>query len=111
MLCYAGRDSLAIDSSGNLRPCSVYPEIAGNIFKSTIKNIWENSSLLCNIRSISIDDIICKTCEYVEYCDNIPHCHAHAIYNNEDKMIPYNRMCERAQMYKQTETRKGVNND
>ncbi|RME68222.1 MAG: radical SAM protein, partial [Nitrospirae bacterium] len=43
--CIAGQLICLIDVDGNVLPCSYFPKPAGNIFKQSFRDIWENSEL------------------------------------------------------------------
>jgi len=97
-LCKAATEYLAIGANGDIRPCSVYPEKAGNIFNDSIQDVWYNSSIFKEIREVKIDDLKCSRCALVRYCDNKVNCIAYSAYYSDMKTDAYERICERAEM-------------
>ena len=82
-LCGAGRSVCAIRSDGAVTPCSGFWDLtAGSLKKKTFKDIWENSNVLKEFRSLdkhSLDSIPeCKACEYKYFCTG--NCRASAYY-------------------------------
>jgi len=68
-LCSAGRIACSINPYGDVLPCTFFNSIAGNLFESSITEIWEKSHLFKMIRSSSEKDFHkCASCEYNEYC-------------------------------------------
>ena len=66
--CIAGQTIALIDSRGDVRPCSYFPEVAGNVKEKTFKEIWETSPLLLEMRDFSLYKGRCGSCEYINVC-------------------------------------------
>lgn len=66
--CIAAQVIAMIDSYGNVRPCSYFPETAGNVKKQSFKEIWENSELFNNLRNFKAYKGRCGACEYLNVC-------------------------------------------
>ncbi len=71
--CPAGVFTIAIDGNGWVYPCDLmttYPELrCGNIKNSKIVDIWNNSSVLCDLRSVDYKNMVpCSTCFLAEEC-------------------------------------------
>ena len=83
---------LGLEANGDVAPCDgffVFPEmVVGNIYTSSIKDIWENSPLLREIRSISYQDLkgVCSKCRFAEYCGG--GCRAAAYNKYKDLTMP-----------------------
>lgn len=70
--CGALRYSLSVDSKGNVFPCNSYPVCVGNVFKTSIIDIW-NSEEYRKIRNIKQSDLEnCVKCNLQEYCKRCP---------------------------------------
>lgn len=71
--CASLRYSFAIDCKGNVYPCNSFLYKVGNIYVSSLKQIWYNSPDFIKIRNIKNEDlIVCKNCQYVGECDRCP---------------------------------------
>lgn len=66
--CLAGQLIALLDVDGNVLPCSYFPLSAGNIRENSFKHIWENSSLLKELRDFSSYKGSCGACEYIRIC-------------------------------------------
>lgn len=62
--CPAGRISVTISNTGDVRPCSHNPNVYGNLFLSDLENIWLN---LEEYRKKSIP-LMCNDCEILNLC-------------------------------------------
>ncbi len=82
---------LGIESNGDVAPCDgffTHPElILGNIYDSSIEEIW-NSPVLEKIRNIRYQDLkgVCSKCIFVEYCGG--GCRAAAYNKYHDLTMP-----------------------
>lgn len=86
--CVAGQLIALINHHGNVQPCSYFPKYAGNIKEQSFKDIWENSSLLKDLRDFSKYGGKCGACEYISVCGG---CRARAYAVSGDYMAeePY----------------------
>ena len=66
--CLAGQHIALIDRFGDVRPCSYFSEAAGNLREKSLKEIWENSLLLENLRDFDKYAGKCGACEYLRVC-------------------------------------------
>lgn len=69
--CSAGRSTVAIDSEGNVFPCSFlnYKElICGNVNEISLYEIWTKSNVLNKYRNMNHIDGKCKQCDHLEKC-------------------------------------------
>lgn len=69
-LCGAGINDCCIAENGDVYPCAGWQDmVVGNIYKQTLKDIWENSEKLKKIRSVTQGDFPkCLECEAQDYC-------------------------------------------
>ncbi|MFX0095183.1 MAG: radical SAM protein [Candidatus Hodarchaeota archaeon] len=85
--CGAGNTVCSVSVSGDVSPCSfLSPKyIAGNIRKNSLEDIWHNSSVFKNIRSL-IGNQICLNCRNYESCGG--GCRARALILNKSINAP-----------------------
>lgn len=71
--CAALFYSFSIDCKGDVYPCNSFMCKVGNIFEAHPKDIWNNSEILKEIKSINNDELDgCKNCEYKSECYRCP---------------------------------------
>lgn len=79
---------IAVEANGDVAPCDGFfnfPEmILGNVRKRSLTDIWRNSKLLKEIRSIKPSDLkgVCQKCIYKEYCAGGCRASAYSVYGN-----------------------------
>lgn len=86
--CIAGQLICLIDVDGNVLPCSYFPEPAGNIFKQSFKEIWENSKLFKELRDFKSYKGRCGACEYINVCGGC-RARAYAVYGDYLEEEPF----------------------
>lgn len=69
-LCGAGISDLCVTVNGDIYPCAGWQAmVVGNVFKQPLKEIWENSPQLAQIRKVTHKDFPkCLECEARDYC-------------------------------------------
>lgn len=69
-LCGAGINSLCVTVNGDIYPCAGWQAfVVGNVFKQSLKEIWEKSPKLAEIRKVKRKDFPkCLTCDARDYC-------------------------------------------
>jgi len=69
-ICGVGRDNLCIAASGVVYPCSGWQGMAlGNVKEQPVKDIWEHSPKMLELRSITKGSIPqCMDCEDRQFC-------------------------------------------
>lgn len=72
--CTAGISSLAIDSEGNIKPCTRADIVCGNIIKNDLCDIWENNILLNQLRDRNNLRGKCETCKVKMVCGGCRAC-------------------------------------
>ena len=70
-LCGAGVNDLCITVNGDVYPCAGWQAyVVGNVFKQSLKDIWEKSPQLAKVREVRQKDFPkCLTCEARDYCN------------------------------------------
>lgn len=66
--CTAGITSLAIDATGNIKPCTRSNEIIGNVKFDNLSEIWEKHPLLMQLRHRNELNGKCAVCKYKMLC-------------------------------------------
>ncbi len=69
-LCGAGINDLCVTVNGDVYPCAGWQDfVVGNVYKQSLKDIWENSNRLEAIRKVRRKDFPqCLECEARDYC-------------------------------------------
>lgn len=70
-LCGAGVNDLCITVNGDVYPCAGWQAyVVGNVFRQSLKEIWENSPKLKELRKVRQKDFPkCMNCEARDYCN------------------------------------------
>lgn len=70
-LCGAGVNDLCVTVNGDVYPCAGWQSfIVGNVFRQPLKEIWERSPRLMEIRNVKHKNFPkCLTCEARDYCN------------------------------------------
>lgn len=69
LLCGACITSCCMDAKGNIYPCTGWNYNCGNLNETSLRNIWEKSSQMLYIRSLTRKDFKkCDKCENVDFC-------------------------------------------
>lgn len=70
-LCGAGVNDLCVTVTGDVYPCAGWQDfVVGNVFKQSLKDIWEKSPKLAEVRKVKQKDFPnCLTCEAHDYCN------------------------------------------
>ena len=69
-LCGAGINDCCITENGDVYPCAGWQAmICGNVYKQSLRDIWENSPQFKQVRGVTRGDFQkCLTCEARDYC-------------------------------------------
>jgi radical SAM protein with 4Fe4S-binding SPASM domain len=111
--CGAGRFYMAIEPNGDLYPCVFFPHddalLLGNLLEDDFEHVWQNNTLLNNLRSKDLLQERCGSCESKNICGG---CRARAYtyfndvlapdpgcINNESKWIELKNMVPEFQEY------------
>lgn len=70
-LCGAGLNDLCVTVNGDIYPCAGWQDfVVGNVFRESLKEIWEHSPKLEQIRKIKQKDFPkCLKCEARDFCN------------------------------------------
>lgn len=79
--CIAGQSICTIDVDGNVQPCSYLPVPAGNVYKQSLREIWQHSKLLLQLRDFTSYQGKCGSCQFIKICGG---CRARAWQINGD---------------------------
>lgn len=94
--CSAGHNSCAISCYGDVFPCIILPIRLGNLRRESFSEIWRNSLMLPQLRSIRIRDLPkCSTCKLLTYCNRCP---GLAYLKKQDILAKEERACEIAEI-------------
>lgn len=66
--CNVGKNTIHINNNGIVYPCPGFALEIGNIYKSSYKEIWENSENLNMLRNIKEQELDCSKCSDNQYC-------------------------------------------
>ena len=111
-LCGAGVNDLCVTVNGDVYPCAGWQGfVVGNVFRQPLKEIWENSPKLAEVRKVRQKDFPkCLTCEARDYCSM---CLVRNFNENDGDMFKTNQhFCDVAFLTKRLveEWRKGQEN-
>lgn len=70
-LCGAGTNDLCVTVNGDIYPCAGWQDfVVGNVFRQSLKEIWDNSPKLAEVRKVRRKDFPkCMICEARDYCN------------------------------------------
>jgi radical SAM protein with 4Fe4S-binding SPASM domain len=70
-LCGAGINDLCVTVNGDVYPCAGWQAfVVGNVFKTSLKDIWEHSEQLKMIRRVTWKNFPkCLECDVRDYCN------------------------------------------
>ncbi|MBQ4059496.1 MAG: radical SAM protein [Lachnospiraceae bacterium] len=101
-ICSAAFNSLSIDPYGGVHPCLAFVKSAGSIRKSKIKDIWEKSKFMQEVRALRFTDLgeKCRNCKDIDSCTV---CIGSA-YGEFKKFSPNKDACEWTEIEKEIAT-------
>lgn len=77
--CSAGNSLITVDEFGNIMPCRRMPIICGNVFESTLTQVYYHSETFRQLRQ-NIVPKECSACQYAYYCKGGAKCQSFAAY-------------------------------
>lgn len=90
-ICPSMRHSFGIDAVGNVFPCNAMFHKIGNIYKSTLRDIWFSDEAK-KIRNLRYRDLeVCGACKNSSYCIR---CAGIALGENGDMLSKFDYACE-----------------
>lgn len=96
-ICSAGLSGISIDPYGNVYACNTLRVKIGSILDSSIKDIWNNSNELKEIRAIRNRDR--KQCMHCSHFDVCKFCPGIALVETGNMLKPYAEACTIAQAH------------
>jgi len=81
--CVAGQSIALITAWGEVKPCSYFPEAAGNLAEKSLEEIWRASPLFARLRDFSAYKGMCGQCAYLHTCGG---CRVRALYARGDAL-------------------------
>jgi len=85
--CSAGESLLVVDEFGRVMPCRRMPIICGNIFESTLEEIYYGSDVFKELRRKSIPNE-CMRCIFASDCRGGAKCQSYAKYKDFNRADP-----------------------
>ena len=85
--CSAGDSLITVDEFGHVMPCRRMPIICGNIFDSTLEDIYYNNDIFKQLRMKTIPKE-CMKCKFAFECRGGAKCQSYAKYNDFNKADP-----------------------
>jgi radical SAM protein with 4Fe4S-binding SPASM domain len=86
--CIAAQSICLIDCFGNVKPCSYFPRIAGNVKQTPFRDIWEKAVLFRELRDFGSYKGKCGQCEYLNVCGGC-RARADAVYGDYMEQEPF----------------------
>lgn len=97
-LCSAGKNLAAISPYGDVYPCLMWLVRVGNLKEEKFLQIWKESSLLNQLRSIKFRNLkVCRVCSLISYCFRCP---GLAHLEDGDFLAPSKIACQTAEIVK-----------
>ena len=81
--CVAGQSIALITASGDVKPCSYFPEAAGNLAEQGIEALWNGAPLLARLRDFAAYQGMCGRCAHLHECGG---CRVRALYAHGDAL-------------------------
>lgn len=66
--CIAAQSICLIDCFGNVKPCSYFHRVAGNVKQVPFREIWEHSQIFTDLRNFKSYKGKCGSCEFINVC-------------------------------------------
>jgi len=85
--CSAGDSLITVDEFGRVMPCRRMPIYCGDIFSSTLEEIYYNNETFRQLRMRCIPKE-CKECKYSNYCRGGAKCQSYAEYGSFNRADP-----------------------
>lgn len=85
--CSAGDSLITVDEFGNIMPCRRMPIICGNVFETTMEELYFNNDTFRMLRQ-NIPPKECILCKYSYYCNGGAQCQSYAQYGDYNLADP-----------------------
>lgn len=85
--CGVGRGTIHVTPFGDIQPCVQWKQSIGNLRQTTLRDMWENSALLQEVRAITLaaHEVILQEVEDHAFCS---HCPALSLLSSGDPLRP-----------------------
>jgi radical SAM protein with 4Fe4S-binding SPASM domain len=85
--CSAGSSLITLMPNGDVYPCRRMPILSGNVFETSLTDIYMKSPVFQQLRSTAVCSG-CEKCLYAKVCGGGLHCLAYAVYKDYQKADP-----------------------
>ena len=85
--CSAGDSLITVDEFGRVMPCRRMPVYCGDVFASTLRDIYFGSEVFRGLRSRGLP-AECEGCRYSYVCRGGAKCQSHAAYGSSSRADP-----------------------
>ena len=85
--CSAADSLITVDEFGNVMPCRRMPIVCGNVFESSLKDVYYNNEIFIDLREKNIPKE-CEKCHFASFCLGGAKCQSYAVYNDFNKKDP-----------------------
>ena len=95
--CSVGKTLITVDEFGNIMPCRRLPIICGNVFETTLKDVYCNNDTFRTLRQNFVPKE-CSLCKYSYFCKGGARCQSYAEYGTlfrADPACPLVGECEK----------------
>ena len=79
--CSAGDSLITVDEFGNIMPCRRMPILCGNVFDSTLEQVYYGQETFQKLRQQRIPKA-CAACRYVSLCRGGARCQSYALHGS-----------------------------
>jgi radical SAM protein with 4Fe4S-binding SPASM domain len=94
--CGIGKAALTLDPYGNVFPCVEVRTAAGNLRRSSLREIWEGAALWGELRCLTWAELpACSDCKLANYCGR---CHGLALQVDGDLRAASTENCRQARI-------------
>lgn len=94
--CNAGIGLITVDEMGNIMPCRRMPILCGDIFHTTLKEVWQHHPVFTELQQAALP-LPCMSCTERSRCNGGAKCQSYAVYgdfNRPDPACPLNKKTE-----------------
>ena len=91
--CSAGHTTCYVSPYGDVFPCVQFPVVTGNVRKQPFLEIWRDSHVMNDVRSIKLKDLTtCSSCSHLTGCSRCPG----LAYSEGNMRGPSSQDCEKS---------------
>ena len=92
--CSAGNTLITVDEFGNIMPCRRMPILCGNVFRTTLKEVYYHHDIFRNLRRNTIPKE-CANCAHAYLCIGGAKCQSYACFGSFQHADPACPLAER----------------